>query len=249
MPSIRSERFRSQGRDLDRGAHAAAHAVDTFVRTVLTFKVGAAIEREALTAAFSVGVPRVSVVEIPGEFSIRGGIVDIFSTAYTEPLRVEFLGETVESLRLFDPATQKVHGENGPRDRAAGPRIFEGRHRPRCPRNPGGRRMARAGPLWRDADALRVFYGRTAARVESTGRLEAVSCSTLWERIDDGYLRHSDKDETAPYPSPERLFLTWQDITDRTSDCTQLALSCWRKPMSPGIRCTPSRLRCRPAPG
>ena len=50
------------------------------------------------------------------------------------------------------------------------------------------------------------------------------SCSTLWERIDDGYLRHSDKDETAPYPSPERLFLTWQDITDRTSDWTQLAL-------------------------
>ena len=45
-----------------------------------------------------------------------------------------------------------------------------------------------------------------------------LSCSTLWERIDDGYLRHSDKDETAPYPSPERLFLTWQDITDRTSD-------------------------------
>jgi transcription-repair coupling factor (superfamily II helicase) len=31
-------------------------------------------------------------------------------------------------------------------------------------------------------------------------------------------------DETAPYPSPERLFLTWQDITDRTSDWTQLAL-------------------------
>src|SRR4029078_4881751 len=53
------------------------------------------------------GYRRVSVVEIPGEFSIRGGIVDIFSTAYTETLRVEFLGETVECLRLFDPATQK----------------------------------------------------------------------------------------------------------------------------------------------
>ena len=51
-----------------------------------------------------------------------------------------------------------------------------------------------------------------------------LSCSTLWERINDGYLRHSDKDETAPYPSPERLFLTWQDITNRTSDWTQLAL-------------------------
>src|SRR5512145_1608182 len=82
--------------------------VDTFVRTMLTFKVGAAIEREALTAGLlRLGYRRVSVVEIPGEFSIRGGIVDIFSTAYTEPLRVEFLGETVESVRFFDPATQK----------------------------------------------------------------------------------------------------------------------------------------------
>ncbi|RPH54244.1 MAG: hypothetical protein EHM84_02205, partial [Lysobacterales bacterium] len=82
--------------------------VEIFLRTVLTFKVGAAIEREALTAGLlRLGYRRVSVVEIPGEFSIRGGIVDIFSTAYDEPLRVEFLGETVESLRLFDPATQK----------------------------------------------------------------------------------------------------------------------------------------------
>ena len=82
--------------------------VDTFVRTVLQFKVGAGIEREVLTAGLlRLGYRRVSVVEIPGEFSIRGGIVDIFSTAYAEPLRVEFLGETVESLRLFDPATQK----------------------------------------------------------------------------------------------------------------------------------------------
>jgi len=75
---------------------------------MLTFKVGAAVEREVLTAGLlRLGYRRVSVVEIPGEFSIRGGIVDIFSTAYAEPLRVEFLGETVESLRLFDPATQK----------------------------------------------------------------------------------------------------------------------------------------------
>ena len=82
--------------------------VETFMKTLLQLKVDARIEREVLTAGLlRLGYRRVSVVEIPGEFSIRGGIVDIFSTAYPEPLRAEFLGETVESLRLFDPATQK----------------------------------------------------------------------------------------------------------------------------------------------
>src|SRR5207244_12854794 len=79
-----------------------------FARTTMRFKLGGTIEREALTEGLlRLGYRRVSVVEIPGEFSIRGGIVDIFSTAYAEPLRVEFLGETIDSLRLFDPATQK----------------------------------------------------------------------------------------------------------------------------------------------
>ncbi|HKR79875.1 MAG TPA: hypothetical protein VJR69_09265, partial [Nitrospira sp.] len=46
--------------------------VETFVRTVLTFKIGAAMEREVLTAGLlRLGYRRVSVVEIPGEFSIR----------------------------------------------------------------------------------------------------------------------------------------------------------------------------------
>ena len=82
--------------------------VTTFISTTLQFKLNGAIEREVLTGGLlRLGYRKVSVVEIPGEFSIRGGIVDIFSTAYADPLRVEFLGETIDSLRLFDPATQK----------------------------------------------------------------------------------------------------------------------------------------------
>ena len=82
--------------------------VDVFTNASLQFKVGVSIERDDFTGGLlRLGYRRVSVVEIPGEFSVRGGIVDIFSTAYADPLRVEFLGETIDSLRLFDPATQK----------------------------------------------------------------------------------------------------------------------------------------------
>ena len=38
---------------------------------------------------------------------MRGGIVDIFSTAHDNPVRIEFLGDTVESIRIFDPSTQE----------------------------------------------------------------------------------------------------------------------------------------------
>ena len=199
--------------------------VDTFVRTMLTFKVGAAIERETLTAGLlRLGYRRVSVVEIPGEFSIRGGIVDIFSTAYTEPLRVEFLGETVESLRLFDPATQKSTAKM---DRAI---VLPAREYLRTGHAADALAPIPADAEWRapelyDAMQTLLDYFTTQPLLawDQPAALKQ-SCSALWERIDDGYLRHSDKEETTPYPSPERLFLTWQDITDRTSDWTQLAL-------------------------
>jgi transcription-repair coupling factor (superfamily II helicase) len=42
----------------------------------------------------------------PGQFSIRGGIVDVFSFSNEKPYRIEFFGEEVESLRTFDPSTQ-----------------------------------------------------------------------------------------------------------------------------------------------
>ncbi len=79
-----------------------------FAQSCLTVKVGSVIDRESLLRhLLRTGYRRVSVVEIPGEFSVRGGIVDIFSTGATEPYRIEFLGDTVESTRRFDPNTQE----------------------------------------------------------------------------------------------------------------------------------------------
>ena len=48
-----------------------------------------------------------NVVEVPGTMSRRGGIVDIFSPDSELPARIEFVGNQVESIRLFDPKTQR----------------------------------------------------------------------------------------------------------------------------------------------
>lgn len=49
--------------------------------------------------------------EQPGEFALRGGIVDVYPLNATMPVRLDLFGDTVESLRPFDPATQRSEGE------------------------------------------------------------------------------------------------------------------------------------------
>ncbi len=55
----------------------------------------------------SVGYTRTEMVELPGQFAVRGGIVDVFSPESSRPVRIELLGDTVESVREFDPRTQR----------------------------------------------------------------------------------------------------------------------------------------------
>lgn len=53
------------------------------------------------------GYERVPVVEDSGTFCIRGGVVDIWSPLYDRPVRLDFFGDDVETIRFFDPATQQ----------------------------------------------------------------------------------------------------------------------------------------------
>lgn len=53
------------------------------------------------------GFEHTGAVQLPGEFSLRGGILDLFAPDWFDPVRVEFFGDTIESLRRFDLATQR----------------------------------------------------------------------------------------------------------------------------------------------
>jgi transcription-repair coupling factor (superfamily II helicase) len=55
----------------------------------------------------SVGYTRTEMVELPGQFAVRGGIIDVFSPESQRPVRIELLGDTVESVREFEPRTQR----------------------------------------------------------------------------------------------------------------------------------------------
>jgi transcription-repair coupling factor (superfamily II helicase) len=197
----------------------------TFQEAVMRFTAGGTCEREPLTAGLlRLGYRRVSVVEIPGEFSIRGGIVDIFSTAYPDPVRVEFLGDTIESIRLFDAATQTSIRK------VSEAWVLPAREYLRPTDAPDS-----AAPIPPDAEwyapdlyphmesLFDYLAGPSVLALDQPGSLEK-ACATAWEQIDDGYLRHADRTVAHPYPSPERLFLTWNDIRDRADGLPMLAL-------------------------
>jgi transcription-repair coupling factor (superfamily II helicase) len=59
----------------------------------------------------SVGYTKVDVVEMPGQLTVRGGILDVYGPEMERPVRVDFFGDEIESMRRFDPDTQRSSSE------------------------------------------------------------------------------------------------------------------------------------------
>jgi len=80
----------------------------TLAETTLEFHIGARHRLEAAAEWLAErGVERVLMVEGPGQFSIRGGILDVHALAVAKPYRIEFFGDQVESIRTFDIESQR----------------------------------------------------------------------------------------------------------------------------------------------
>ena len=82
--------------------------------SIFELNVGDEISHEnIITSLFESGFERVDFVAEPGQFAIRGAIVDIFSYSYNNPFRISFFGDEIDSINIFDCNTQlskeKVH--------------------------------------------------------------------------------------------------------------------------------------------
>lgn len=76
-------------------------------RNTLTLNVGEQISLDFVNEVlFEYQFNRVDFVTDPGEFAVRGGIVDVFSFSNDEPYRIEFFGDEIDSIRTFDIETQ-----------------------------------------------------------------------------------------------------------------------------------------------
>lgn len=73
----------------------------------LQIKIGQELSLDKLNEAlFSKSFRHIDFVTEPGEFSVRGGIVDVFSFSHDQPYRIEFFGDEIDSIRTFDIETQ-----------------------------------------------------------------------------------------------------------------------------------------------
>lgn len=77
-------------------------------KNIFTYKIGDTIDIENISKKLvNLGYERVSKIEGFGQFSIRGGIIDVFSLEYDTPIRIELFDDEIESIRIFDVFTQK----------------------------------------------------------------------------------------------------------------------------------------------
>ncbi|MFW6306434.1 MAG: transcription-repair coupling factor [Bacillota bacterium] len=82
--------------------------VDKFIKYSLKLDIDQEINLKKLTERLTVlGYERVNMVEDQGQFSIRGGIIDVFTVSNDNPYRIELFGDEIDSVRVFDTVTQR----------------------------------------------------------------------------------------------------------------------------------------------
>lgn len=81
---------------------------EVLARSTRTISVGQTLDPEELVRwLVEQEFERVTAIELPGEFSMHGGILDVFPHAESEPLRIEFFGDEIESIRRFEVESQR----------------------------------------------------------------------------------------------------------------------------------------------
>jgi transcription-repair coupling factor (superfamily II helicase) len=81
---------------------------ESMIKALEYMEIGEDVEREKLLQRLEAdGYLRTSLVEERGDYSVRGGVIDIFPPLYSYPVRLEFWGDRLESIRHFDPLSQR----------------------------------------------------------------------------------------------------------------------------------------------
>src|ERR1051326_2447853 len=98
-----------------RALFARLPRADSFRKRVIRLAEGEEIDvQQTLQALVENGFVRSDLVGEAGEFAFRGGILDLFPPNEPKPVRVELFGDTIDSLRWFDPESQRSEDESGP---------------------------------------------------------------------------------------------------------------------------------------
>ena len=209
------------------------------------FKVGQTLDEARLKAQLTLaGYSHVTQVVGPGEYAVRGGLIDLFPMGSLVPYRVDLFDNEVESIRTFDPDSQRslypvpeirlLPGREFPMDEAARAR-FRSRWRELLEGDPTrsriykdiGNGVATAGieyylPLFFEQTATVFDYLGPQACLVLHGEIET-AFQRFWQDTRERYRLVQGAPEQPALP-PESLFLSSEDFYTRAKGYAQLAL-------------------------
>ena len=197
------------------------------------FKQGETLDEVRLRTQLTLaGYTNVSQVMSPGEYSVRGGLIDLFPMGSALPYRIDLFGDTIETIRTFDADTQRslypvrevrlLPGREFPMDDAART-AFRGRWRVVFEGDPSrsaiykdiGNGIAAAGieyylPLFFDQTATLFEYLPPDTSIAMLGDI-AASISRFWNDTQSRY-RFLKSDRERPLLEPQALFLSDEEF-------------------------------------
>ena len=213
--------------------------------TTFNFKQKMRLDEAGLKAQLTLaGYEHVSQVVSPGEYAVRGGLIDLFPMGSLVPYRVDLFGDEVDSIRTFDPDSQRslypvpevrlLPGREFPMDEVART-AFRARWREKLDGDPTKSRVykdiaqgiATAGieyylPLFFDQTATFFGYLRDDSTIVLHGEIDG-ALAHFWTdtRERHRFLQH---DPERPILPPEQLFLRPEDFFTQTQTYATLAL-------------------------
>jgi len=209
------------------------------------FSQGQSLDADELrTRLVFAGYQHVSQVVAPGEFAVRGGLIDLFPMGSTLPYRLDLLDAQIETIRAFDPDTQRglypvpevrlLPGREFPLDEAAR-QGFRRRWRDRIEGDPSrasvykdiGHGVAAAGieyylPLFYDETATLFDYVPADSLLALHGPVEA-AIQRFWNETSERH-RFLARDPARPILPPAALFLNAESFFARAGTHGRLVL-------------------------
>jgi transcription-repair coupling factor (superfamily II helicase) len=170
----------------------------------ITLNVSGEIDREELIERLiRGGYTRVPLVEEKGDFSVRGGIIDLFSPSYRNPLRVEFFGDRIESIRAFEVETQRSHQHYEDVSILPAKEIMEGSN----------------GPA--STSLFDYLHPRTILAIDDPFEVEREG-EAFWLQISEKFERAVAKGKSPPVP--DRYYLRLETVKSNWGNLRRLLL-------------------------
>ncbi len=197
---------------------------DFYRQLTLTLREGDEIALEDVVAHLeSIGYERREPVELAGEYSVRGGIMDVFPPDAGKPFRIEFFGDRIESMRRFEPDTQRsvVKVQEAvllplieyPKSPALFADLGQATGDETAGQLPGWELLV---PLVRPRTGSVLGLIEQPVVIWDEPEQLRSAAERLWKRLEDA--------EREPVCPPEKVFFRWEEFEAQAERSTQVAL-------------------------